>query len=142
NLITGGATNIINPASVAVFSSYPQQARVIQYFGGVGGAGFNFGFGTNTPPLSAPNAYLSNNVANNSIDLVLPNDPRPVITRQPASYSGSPGDNVTFTAVISAYSATPLSYQWYLGSTPLTEGATGNGSTLFGSLTASLGITN
>jgi hypothetical protein len=142
NLICGGATNIINPASVAVFASYPQQPSLIKYVGTIGGVGFNIGFGPNALPPTAPGAYLSNNVANSSVDLVLPNDPRPVITSQPASYSGNPGDNVNFTAVISPFSATPLSYQWYRGGSPLSDGPTGNGSTLSGSLTASLSITS
>src|SRR5207249_3792953 len=30
NLVAGGATNIINPASVAVFASYPTQITLIQ----------------------------------------------------------------------------------------------------------------
>jgi len=110
---------------------------VIQYGGAaIGGVGYNFGFGANTLPPTAPGAYLSNNVANKSVDLVLPCDPRPVITGQPSSYSGSPGTNVTFTATINGCSVLPLSYQWYLGSTPLADGATGNGSTLSGSLTS------
>lgn len=142
NLIAGGATNIINPAFVAVFPSYPTQLTIIHYSGVIGGVGFNFGFGGKTLPPTAPNAYLSNNVANQSIDLVLPCDPRPVITGQPASYSGSPGDNVAFTATIGSCSVLPLSYQWYFGSTPLADGATGNGSTISGALTASLSLNN
>ena len=143
NFITGGATNIVNPASVAVFSSYPAQIPLILYRGAaIGGVGYNFGFGANALPASAPNAYLSNNVANHSIDLVVPCDPRPVITGEPSSYSGNPGDNVTFTATISSCSVTPLGYQWYLGTSPLADGATGNGSTLSGSTSASLSITN
>jgi pectin methylesterase-like acyl-CoA thioesterase len=143
NLNSGGATNVINSSSVAVLASYPAQAVVLKYYGAaVGGVGFNFGFGANLLPPTAPGGYLSNNVANKSIDLVLPNDPRPVITSQPASYSGSPGDNVTFTASISPFSATPLGYQWFFGSAPLTDGPTGNGSTLSGSLTPSLTITS
>jgi len=111
NLVSGGATNIINPAFVGVFPSYPTQVTLIQYSGVIGGVGYNFGFGANLLPPTAPNAYLSNNVANKSIDLVLPCDPRPVIATQPASYSGSPGDNVIFSAGVGGCSVLPLSYQ-------------------------------
>jgi pectin methylesterase-like acyl-CoA thioesterase len=142
NLVAGGATNIIYPASVPVYASYPAEVVLVKYHGFTGGVGYNFGFGPNPLPPTAPGAYLSNNVANASIDLVLPNDPRPVITTEPASYSGNPGDNVTFTAVVSPYSVTPLGYQWYLGTTALTDGPTGHGSMLSGSLTASLSLTS
>src|SRR6202008_2572783 len=64
NFTTGGATNIINPASVSVFASYPAQIPLILYRGAaIGGVGYNFGFGANTLPASAPNAFLSNNFA-------------------------------------------------------------------------------
>jgi pectin methylesterase-like acyl-CoA thioesterase len=143
NLNAGGATNVIYPAAIPIFASYPAQVVLIQYYGAaIGGIGYNFGFGASVLPPTAPGAYLSNNVANHSIDLVLPNDPRPVITSEPSSYSGSPGDHVTFTTVVSPFSVIPLSYQWYLGSTPLSDGPTGNGSTLSGSLTPSLSITS
>ncbi len=143
NLITGGLTNQVNFTSVAVFPSYPTQLTLIQYAGTIGGVGYNFGFGVGPVPASAPGAYISNNVANKSVDLVLPFDPRPVVNSQPSSYSGSPGDNVTFAVGISGGSVTPLSYQWYLNATnALTDGLTPNGSTLTGSTTASLGITN
>jgi pectin methylesterase-like acyl-CoA thioesterase len=143
NLTTGGTTNIIYPAAIPIFASYPAQLVLIQYYGAaLGGAGYNFGFGANTLPATAPGAYLSNNVANHSIDLVVPKDPRPVITSEPSSYSGSPGDNVTFTAVLSPFSVTPLSCQWYLENNPLSDGPTANGSTLSGSLTPSLSITS
>jgi hypothetical protein len=143
NFITGGATNVLNPASVVIFPSYPTQITLVKYFGAaIGGVGYNIGFGASILPPTAPNAYLSNNVANHSIDLVLPCDPRPVITSQPSSFSGDIGTNVTFTAVVGSCSVLPLTYQWYLGSIPLADGPTGNGSTLSGATTASLTITS
>ncbi len=140
NLLSAGVTNLISPDSVSVFTSYPKQVTLIKYVNQLGLGVTNFGL-VNVP-ASAPGSYLSNNIANSSLDLVLPFDPRPVITNQPASYSGNPGDNVTFTVGISSNSATPLTYQWYLGATPLVNGATGNGSTISGATTASLGITS
>ncbi len=126
NLVTGGTSNIISIASVAVMSSYPAQIALIRYYSGaVGGAGYNFGFGANTLPASAPNAFLSNNVG--SIDLVLPTDPRPVITNQPASYSGGPGDNVTFT--VGATGVPALAYQWRKDGADLSDGGSLSGAT-------------
>lgn len=139
NVFTGGATNIIQPLTVAVFSTYPAQIPLIKYTGSLGGAGYNFGFGGNALPASAPDAYLTNNTLNASVDLVLPTDPRPVITAQPASYSGAPGDNVTFT--VTATGVNPLAYQWRLFGTNLADGATGNGSTLSGANSAALALT-
>ena len=140
NLVSSGATNNITLESVAIFPTYPKQVVLIKYTTQLGLGVTNFGL--TSIPASAPGAYLSNTIANSSLDLVLPFDPRPIITTQPASYSGNPGDNVGFSVVIDANSATPLTYQWYLGATPVANGATGNGSTNFGSTTASLGITN
>ena len=67
---------------------------------------------------------------------------RSVITAQPSSYSGNPGDNVAFNVTVSGTSVAPLSYQWYLGATPVANGPTGNGSTNSGATTASLAITS
>ena len=105
NLITGGTTNIISVPSIAIFSSYPTQFTLVKYTGAIGGTGYNFGLGS--VPGAAPGAYLSNNTLNASIDLVLPTDPRPVITSIPVSYAGDPGDNVNFSAA-------------YTGTAPLT----------------------
>jgi pectin methylesterase-like acyl-CoA thioesterase len=139
NLTTGGTTNVIQLGSTPVFfSSYPAQIPLIKYYGALTGSGFNFGL-TNTPNW-AVSASLSNNVVNNSIDLVLPSDPRPVISVEPASYSGNPGDNVTFS--VTAGGVSPLSYQWRTNGVNISDGPTGNGSTNFGSLTATLGVTN
>ena len=66
----------------------------------------------------------------------------PVITTPPASYSGSPGDSPSFFVTVSSNSATPLAYQWYNGATALTDGATGNGSTVAGATTSNLTYTS
>ena len=136
-LTTGGSTNVVQiNATPVFFGSYPAQIALIKY-SSLTGSGYNFGL-TNLPNW-APDAYLSNNVANKSVDLVLPSDPRPSTTA-PSSYSGNPGDNVTFS--VTAGGVTPLSYQWRKDGVSITDGATGNGSTNFGVTTATLGITN
>jgi len=145
-LITGGSTNTIQVLSAPVFSSYPQQIKLIKY-ASITGAGYNFGFGAAPLPLAAPNAYLSNNAAGNSVDLVLPSDPRPVIALpEPASYSGNLGDNVSFTVLINPASVTPLSYQWYYYNTgatnAVTNGLTADNATLSGATNATLSITS
>lgn len=135
-LTTGGSTNVIQLGSAPVFFGvYPAQIALIKY------ASLNaYNFGLTNVPGWAAGASLSNNVANKSIDLVLPSDPRPIITVQPASYSGNPGDNVTFS--VTANGVAPLIYQWRTNGVNITDGPTGNGSTNFGSSTSVLGITN
>jgi len=138
NLVTGGTTNLVSFPSVPVFATYPTQFTVIKYSGAIAGAGYNFGLGT--VPGAAPDAYLSNNTFNASIDLVLPTDPKPKITSLPGSYGGSPGDNVTFTAGYSGSS--PLTVQWLKDGTNVVDGPTGSGSTYSGTATGTLSITS
>ena len=138
NLITGGTTNIIAVPTVAVFASYPTQFTLVKYTGTIGGAGYNFGLGAIAG--SAPGAYLSNNTLNASIDLVLPTDPKPLITSLPNSYGGNPGDNVTFTAGYSG--SAPITLQWLKDGTNVLNGATGSGATYSGATTASLTVTS
>lgn len=138
NLVTGGTTNYLSFPSVAVFASYPTQFTVVKYTGSVSGAGYNFGLGGIAG--SAPGAYLSNNAANASIDLVLPTDPKPAITSLPGSYGGSPGDNVNFTAGYSG--SEPITLQWLKNGTQVVDGPTGSGSSITGAATATLAITS
>lgn len=140
-LSTSGATNVL-ALRVAAFTSFPTQLTLIQYSGVIGGAGFNFGLGTNTLGDSYPGAYLSNNVANHSVDLVLPNGPLPVITSRPKDRVASAGTAVSFTVDVSSSSATPLTYQWFRDATSISDGNTGNGSTRSGTTTATLTIDN
>jgi pectin methylesterase-like acyl-CoA thioesterase len=140
NLTTSG-TVTINLASAATFSSYPAQVPLIKYYGALGGDGFG-AFNLGAAPPNVISAYLSNNTANSSVDLVLPVDPRPVIIAQPQATNDVPGGNDTLTVGISPLSLTPLSYQWYLGSTALTNGPTGSGSTLSGCTAATFGLSN
>jgi pectin methylesterase-like acyl-CoA thioesterase len=144
NLVTGGATNIIQILSAPVFASYPQEIKLIQYKNLLG-AGYNFGFGATTLPAAAPNACLTN--TGSSIDLVLPNDPRPVIALpEPASYSGNLGDNVSFTVNVNPASVTPLSYQWYYYNGGVTNavvnGLTADNANISGATNAVLSISN
>jgi pectin methylesterase-like acyl-CoA thioesterase len=145
-LTTGGSTNLILLASVPVFTSasYPAQFALVKYANAsIGGAGFNFGL-TNMP-ATAPDAYLSNNTANKSIDLVLPTSPAPVITIQPQPFSGNPGNTVILT--VTNTGNTPLSYQWYytngVSTNTLSDGAgPSGGSTLTGSISNVLTVAN
>lgn len=63
--------NVINITGVTPNPSYPVQVPLVKYSGSIGGA-FDFTLGS-LPALCA--GYLSNNVANNSIDLVLTSGP-------------------------------------------------------------------
>jgi fibronectin-binding autotransporter adhesin len=87
-LATGGATNLININSIAGVSAYPATFPIIKYSGAIGGAGNNFGLG------AVPNAntvgYVSNDVANARILLVLLNGPK-VLT-----WTGTSPVNPTF----------------------------------------------
>jgi hypothetical protein len=71
NLTTGGALNTINLTALPAALNTPAQFPLIKYNGTVGGAGFNFALGT--LPASGVCGYLSNNIANFSVDAVLTN---------------------------------------------------------------------
>src|SRR5581483_3956787 len=70
NLITAGAHNTINIGSATGLTAPPQQFRLIDYSGAIGGSGYNFVLGTLPPKLAG---YLSNNVSKSSVDLVITN---------------------------------------------------------------------
>ncbi len=144
NFTTSG-TVTINIGSAPIFGSYPAVVKLIKYFSsGIGGAGYG-ALTLGSVPANALGAFLSNDVANASVDLVLPNNPVPVITSQPLPFSGSPGS--TFTLSVANTGNTPLSYQWYYASATSTNalvdgpGVSGS-STLSGSLTSALTIAN
>lgn len=75
-LVTGGATNRFNISAVVGISGYPVQFTLIDYTGTVGGAGNNFGLGE--VPNNETSGYISNDVANSRIVLVLNNGPKPL----------------------------------------------------------------
>jgi pectin methylesterase-like acyl-CoA thioesterase len=131
---TGGATNTVVLSSVPVFPTYPTQLVLIKYTNSViAGAGFNIGLSNS--PVTALNAFLSNNVLNRSIDLVLPTAPFPAITAQPQGLALSPGDTANYTVTATGVSA--LSYQWYKDGVALSD--VGNVS---GSGTSALSLAN
>jgi hexosaminidase len=66
---------------------------------------------TNPSGISATNSRIVN---------VIITSGAPVIAQQPVSQKSQCGSPVTFT--VAASGATPFSYQWYFGSTPLTDG--------------------
>jgi hypothetical protein len=68
SLVTGGNSNLINVISLPAISS-PAQIPLIDYSNSIAGAGFNFVLGQ---PVSGGgfSAYLSNNLANASVDLL------------------------------------------------------------------------
>lgn len=124
NLVTGGTENVIDVTGAITFESYPVQIPIIKYVS-LSGAGNNFVLGT-TPP-NVVNAYLTNNEATSSLDLVIPTDPRPVVTTQPNGFAGPVGSTVTLAVV--ATGVEPLYYQWYKDGTPLSDGGNVSGTT-------------
>jgi autotransporter-associated beta strand protein len=69
-LITGGASNVIDIASVPAISSVPAQFTLIRYSNAIAGAGNNFvpgGF----PPGAIYTGYISNNASASTLDLVI-----------------------------------------------------------------------
>jgi autotransporter-associated beta strand protein len=71
----GGATNLIDVTSVGFITSYPTQFTVIKYTGAISGS-LNLGLGAVPSPTTV--GYVSNNVANSSVDLVLLDGPKPL----------------------------------------------------------------
>jgi fibronectin-binding autotransporter adhesin len=70
-LAVGGTTNVINVANLPVGVTFPLQVPVISYTTLTGT--LNFGLGTMPGP--GYTAYISNNVANSSVDLVVVSGP-------------------------------------------------------------------
>jgi pectin methylesterase-like acyl-CoA thioesterase len=143
NFSTAGS-DTINIGSAPLFSSYPVVVKLIKYTGSIGGAGYS-ALTLGTVPGDLPGAFLSNDTANASVDLVIPANPVPVITLQPFPFGGSPGSTVNLT--INNTGNSPLAYQWYFEDASVTNalsdgpGESGS-STLSGSLSSSLTINN
>lgn len=145
NFTTSG-TVTINIGSAPIFGSYPAVVQLIKYSGAIGGAGYS-ALTLGSVPGDVSGAFLSNDVANAAVDLVVPNNPAPVIppSGEPLPFSGSPGSTVVLS--VSNTGNTPLSYQWYYASgvstNALVDGPGESGSsTLTGSLTGTLTIGN
>ena len=77
NLVVGGTTNTINIESLPAIGSYPATFRIIKYSAQAGS--FNLGLGT--LPAASPSfaGYVTNNTANNSVDLVITTGPTPPV---------------------------------------------------------------
>jgi fibronectin-binding autotransporter adhesin len=87
-LATGGSTNVINVTAMPGFGSYPTNITLIKYgsFANVDGQNRLTTLGVVFSALGSPVGYLTNNVANNSIDLVVVSDLLQPI--QPISWNG------------------------------------------------------
>ena len=70
SLVTGGTSNAIVIAAVPGDVVAPAQFPLAKFSGAVGGRGFNFLLAA-MPPDAAYTAYLSNNTASSSLDLVI-----------------------------------------------------------------------
>ena len=136
-LTTGGISNLIqlDPRAI-VFSSYPRQVPLIRYTNWIGTNNFVL---TNIPAW-APGATLVSNGPNNSLDLLLPIDPRPLITSVTPSYAGNPGDNVSFTVTYTG--VTPLFVQWQENGSNVVNRTTGDGSVVSGATADTVSINN
>jgi autotransporter-associated beta strand protein len=75
-LTTGGATNRVNITTVSGVASYPAVFTLVKYTGAIGGAGNNFGIGE--VPSANTVGYVSNDVANARLVLVLLDGPKPL----------------------------------------------------------------
>jgi autotransporter-associated beta strand protein len=103
SLNVGGATNLIDITSVGLITGYPAQFTAIKYSGTLSGT-FNFGLGN--VPSASTTGYISNNVANGSIDVVLLTGPQSLI------WTGANGSewDVATTVNWLAFGTTPSIY--------------------------------
>jgi fibronectin-binding autotransporter adhesin len=104
NLNVGGAVTV-NIGALPVITSYPKQFPLIGYVSFPGT--FNFTLGTLPSGSPAYQGYISNNVANNSIDLVLTNGPTVTAVFQ---WTGAANGNWDFTSVDWKLLGSPLTY--------------------------------
>lgn len=90
---TGGSTNVINLTSVPGYLVYPTNISLLKYgtFGNVDGNNNLTTLGVTLPALGAPTGYLTNDVNNQSIDLVLLSDTNYPI--MPLIWKGENGAN-------------------------------------------------
>jgi autotransporter-associated beta strand protein len=106
NLNISGATNLINIASVPGLN-YPAQIHLISYTTASGLTNANNTFvnlGLTLPTAGNPAGYLTNNAANNSVDLVLTAGPAPII---PVTWRGNVNGNWDLTTSNWVNSASP-----------------------------------
>jgi autotransporter-associated beta strand protein len=104
SLSTSGQTNLIDIISVGAIERYPAQFPIIKYTGSIGGAGFNFALGD--VPSPSTRGFISNNIANSSVDLYLFDGPKPLTWTGTAS-----GDwDIDTTTNWLAFGVTPIAY--------------------------------
>jgi autotransporter-associated beta strand protein len=106
NLTMGGTSNQFNISAIPVIAGYPAQFPIVQYSGALGGA-FNGVLGSLPPSTPAYTGFISNNLANGSIDLVVTGGPQPART---ISWSGANGVNWDTTTVNWRFGVTPTTY--------------------------------
>lgn len=106
NLSVNGAVTI-NIAALPVITQYPKQYPLIAYFPADFTGSFNFTLGTLPAGSPAFQGYISNNVANNSIDLVLTNGPTVTALFQ---WTGAANSNWDLTSVDWKLFGSPVTY--------------------------------
>jgi len=100
-----GTADTLNIAALPVTAAFPAQYPVIQYSGGFGGQTATYDFLLGTLP-GTYQGYLSNNVANASVDLVVTN-----ATQKLDTWNGNVNGNWDATTLNWLYSGNPVNYQ-------------------------------
>ena len=146
--MNSSATSISIGTSTSSFST----AGAAMTNGGVNELAFSSAVTLGTLAVSNFNefCFMYNNTETTNVTVTLSGitlvPANPVITTQPFNTGGSPNQNYSFAVALAPASGVPLSYQWYqiVGSTTnaLTDAATGDGSTISGSATATLTVEN
>jgi autotransporter-associated beta strand protein len=134
SLALAGAANQITVTALPSITSVPVAIRLIKYSTSMSGSLSTLGMVL--PSVGSPVGYLTNNVANSSIDLIITSMVlAPVITRQPAPDSAYTNFFAHFSVELEATNS-PF-YQWRKGGVPLS-----NGGHISGATTAVLKISN
>ncbi len=117
-LTTGGTTNVLNITAVPGFPVYPTNLVLIKYgsFANVDGGNNLTTLGVNLPALGSPVAYLTNDTANSSIDLVVVHDT--LVPIYPLTWNGATNgfsngnwDVLNTSNWVITGSSTPYAYQ-------------------------------
>jgi autotransporter-associated beta strand protein len=106
SLSSDGAANTINISSIPPFPSLPAQFTLVQYTAADGNLN-NFILGTTPAGSPAYGGYISNNVANNSLDLVLTSGP----VTPPLVWNGNINGNWDTTTANWKTNGQPSTYQ-------------------------------
>ncbi|MGH8024935.1 MAG: pectinesterase family protein, partial [Limisphaerales bacterium] len=148
--MNSSATSISIGTSSSSFSS--AGAAMTNGAGSVNQLSYSSAVSLSTLPVTNFNefCFMFNNTAATNILVTLSGitlvPANPVIVTQPFNTGGSPGGDYSFSVALNPNSGAPLSYQWYQiinsVTNALADGATGNGSTIAGSGTATLTINN